>query len=128
MTGPPVQDNLGSPHNDLSIAIERLIEMVHQETSSLRANDWSGLVDFNRRKSQGLLELRRAITQRDNDAAAGPALAQLMVLQEALFENEIVLQRHLDAARQVSQIISEAATVAESDGTYSSSIAFQPAR
>ena len=103
--------------------VDRLIELVNRETQALKANDWSGLTDFNRRKNQGLLELRRAL-HNHSDIDNGHVLQnRLRDLQSALRDNADMLQRHLDAARAVSQMISEAALAAQSDGTYSDTIA-----
>ena len=45
----------------LERAIERLEEVVDQETTALRSRAAIDLKDFNNRKSQGLLELNRAL-------------------------------------------------------------------
>jgi hypothetical protein len=117
----------GSSHtpigrSDCSEPVARLIDLIRRETAALKANDWSELADFNRRKNQGLLELRR-ILQSAKQPEGAVEHDRLLELRDALKDNAAILQRHLDAARHVSQMISDAAVAAQSDGTYSSSIA-----
>jgi hypothetical protein len=98
-------------------AIERLEEVVEQETAALKGEQPGDLRDFNMRKSHGLLELMRAT--RNIDGAAAPAIgARLQSLRAKLERNSRVLQTHLAAVQDVSRIIANALNEAESDGTY----------
>ena len=89
----------------LERAIERLEEVVDQETTALRSRAAIDLKDFNNRKSQGLLELNRALRGFDK-----------------LDVNRAVLKTHLEAVREVATILADAIRDAESDGTYSPSM------
>jgi anaerobic glycerol-3-phosphate dehydrogenase len=74
---------------------------------------------FNRRKSQGLLELNR-LTPSLAGMRLGPALAaSLAGLQSRLETNRRLLSTQLSAARAVSNIITRAIRDSQSDGTYS---------
>jgi hypothetical protein len=113
-----------SPAAVLNVLIEtagRLEQLLIEETAMLSKHSVIAFDDFNRKKSQGLLELRRAI-----DAARGlpclgsgldpkPAFAQL---RRRLQENLSVLRTHLDAAKAVAAIITRSIQEHESDGTY----------
>jgi hypothetical protein len=81
----------------LERAIERLEEVVDQETAALRSRAGVDLADFNNRKSQGLLDLNRALRSHDGLARDKAALARLAGLRAKLDANRAVLKTHLDA-------------------------------
>lgn len=102
-------------------AIERLEEAVEQETAALRSRAGADLREFNDRKSQGLLELTRAM--RHIEGAPEPALAtRLSRLRAKLEINSTELKMHLEAVREISAVMADVMRNAESDGTYSRSI------
>jgi hypothetical protein len=103
----------------LERAIERLEEVVDQETAALRSRAGIDLADFNNRKSQGLLDLNRALRAHDGLAGDRAALARLAGLRAKLDANRAVLKTHLDAVREVASVLADAIRDAESDGTYS---------
>jgi hypothetical protein len=113
--GPPV-------HGLFERAIERLEEVVVQETQALRSRAAIDLRDFNNRKSQGLLELNRALRGLDGIANDKSALAGLSGLRTKLDANRAALKTHLEAVREVATVLADAIQDAESDGTYSPSI------
>jgi hypothetical protein len=105
----------------LENAIQRLEEVVDQETEALRAHAVVDLKEFNTRKSQGLLELNRAL--RSAGGLDGErATTRLSGLRAKLDVNRSVLKMHLDAVREISAIVTDVMREAESDGTYSPSI------
>lgn len=106
----------------LERAIERLEEVVDEETAALRSRTAVDLKDFNNRKSQGLLELNRALRGLDAAARDAAAPARLARLRAKLEVNRRVLEVHLAAVREVATVLSDAIRDAESDGTYSPSI------
>lgn len=107
---------------NLTDTIQRLEEVVEQETAALKTHTAVDLNDFNNRKSQGLLDLSRALRQL-GEAARDPAVTtRLAALREKLAVNQAVLKMHLDAVREVSTIVADAIREAESDGTYSQAI------
>jgi hypothetical protein len=103
----------------LERAIERLEEVVDQETAALRSRAGVDLADFNNRKSQGLLDLNRALRSHDGLARDKAALARLAGLRTKLDANRAVLKTHLDAVREVATVLADAIRDTESDGTYS---------
>ena len=108
-------------------AIERVEQVVEQETLALRRRELGALADFNHRKSHGLLELTRAVrTLGAADDARNLALP-LRNLQAKLTENSIALQMHLKAVQEVSGLMARAIRDGESDGTYSASGRFRGA-
>lgn len=99
-------------------ALERLEDLVDQETDALRRRVPLDLADINRRKSRSLLELSRAA--RGVEIRQTDALQQrLDRLREKLSDNQAVVSLHLAAAQEVGAILDQALREAESDGTYS---------
>jgi hypothetical protein len=112
----------GAPAS-LDRVIERLEEVVEQETAALRGRTAVDLKDFNTRKSQGLLELNRALRALDAGPAGDEALrARLAGLRGKLDANRAVLEVHLAAVREVATALADAIRDADSDGTYMPSI------
>lgn len=106
----------------IAVTIQRLEEIVDQETTALRGGKTVDLKEFNNRKSQALLELTRALRQVQG-AGPDPALAGLVgTLKVKLAVNQAALQMHLEAVREISTSLSDAIRQAESDGTYTQAI------
>jgi hypothetical protein len=103
----------------LESAVRRLEEAVDQETAALRSRVPIDLNEFNNRKSQGLLELDRALRMLGDNPPSDDMKKALRALRDKLDLNREVLKTHLDAVREVAGIIAEAIRNAESDGTYS---------
>ena len=102
--------------------IERLEDVVIQETAALKSRAAADLREFNNRKSQGLLELSRSLRYFQGATPSNAVLARLAGLREKLDANKAVLKLHLEAVREVSTIMADAIRDAESDGTYSPSV------
>ena len=103
-------------------SLERLEETIEAETSALQRHDMTNQQDFNRRKSQSLLEISRlvrALEGRPFDRATAERLEQLKAKLEA---NQVLLEMHLRAVQEVADIISGAIQSADSDGTYSADL------
>ena len=103
-------------------AIERLEEAVEQETAALNMRAGVDLREFNDRKSQGLLELTRAMRHFEGTAPEPALMTRLARLRSKLDRNSVALRMHLDAVREISAVMADAMRDAESDGTYSSSM------
>jgi len=100
-------------------AIERIDDLIEEETTALRAHRALDFVAFIRRKSQGLLELTQA-ARAVNGYDVEPVITdRLQDLKQQLERNRAVLQLHLEAVREVAELLAKAARDAESDGTYS---------
>ena len=119
----PLRANAARPPESapapLDRVIERLEEVVEQETAALRSRTAIDLKDFNNRKSQGLLELNRALRGLDGPPKEKAVLARLAGLRAKLDVNRAVLEMHLAAVREVATVLADAIRDAESDGTYS---------
>jgi hypothetical protein len=102
--------------------IQRLEEAVEQETAALHSRAGADLKEFNDRKSQGLLELTRAMRHIEGAAPEAGLVTSLARLRTKLDVNSAALKLHLDAVREVSAVMADAMRSAESDGTYSRSI------
>jgi hypothetical protein len=105
-------------------AIERIEEVVDQETLVLGRNKTADLTEFSRRKSHGLLDLTRGLRGLDSQSLTRAIEPRLRALRIKLTENSAALRRHLDAVQEVSSILSRAIRDSESDGTYSNAIRF----
>ncbi|MGE0024403.1 MAG: flagellar protein FlgN [Hyphomicrobium sp.] len=115
-------------HSTVAVSIQRLEEIVDQETLALRTRKAINLKDFNDRKSQALLELTRSLKHLEG-AGPDPALAaRVGALKVKLAVNQAALRVHLEAVREVSATISDALRQAESDGTYTQAISSAPRR
>jgi hypothetical protein len=89
------------------------------ETAALMARDLSNLEEFNRRKSQCLLEISRIVRTSEIHALDQRATKRLQDLRVKIEANQDVLRRHMQAVQEVASIISNAIQNAESDSTYS---------
>jgi hypothetical protein len=98
-------------------ALSRLEQVLDEENKALANFNASSIAEFSRIKTQCLLELQRP-------AGLNPVLdpglqLRLQALQEKLELNRWLLHLHLEAAKEVSSVITTAIREAESDGTYS---------
>lgn len=106
----------------LEVAIQRLEEVVDQETLALRTRTAVNLKEFNDRKSQALLELTRSLRHMQGAGSDPELAARVGNLKVKLAINQAVLKVHLEAVREISTTISDAMRNAESDGTYTQAI------
>jgi hypothetical protein len=118
----PDNPRVGILRDGLAKTIERVANVIDQETESLRLYQLVDLVTFNHQKSHGLLELTRAIRALPPTSFDHEILQDLARLREKLEKNLAVLDIHLKAVRQVSALIARAIEDDNSDGTYSASI------
>jgi hypothetical protein len=100
-------------------SLDRLEEALDMETAALMARDLSNLEEFNRRKSQCLLEISRIVRTSEIHALDQRATKRLQDLRVKIEANQDVLRRHMQAVQEVASIISNAIQNAESDSTYS---------
>lgn len=106
----------------LEVSLQRLEEIVDQETHALRTRKVVNLKEFNDRKSQALLELTRSLRQVQG-SGPDPALTQRVGnLKVKLAVNQAALKVHLEAVREISTSIADAIRQSESDGTYTQAI------
>ena len=103
-------------------SLDRLEETLDMETAALMARDLSSLDEFNRRKSQCLLEISRIVRTAEVHALDQKATKRLQDLQAKIEANQDILRRHMQAVQEVASIISNAIQSAESDSTYSANM------
>ncbi|MDJ0929496.1 flagellar protein FlgN [Breoghania sp.] len=113
-----VADVSASGRQALIVAIERANAAVVAETTALRKRAGVDLRDFERRKSQALLDLTRAGRNLSEGSGDAVLAAQLGVLRSSLHDNMQLLSTHLRAVQEISELISRSLIEAESDGTY----------
>jgi hypothetical protein len=100
-------------------AVERTEDLLDEETFALKDRRAIDLVSFIRRKNQSLLEITRA-ARALRDYEVDPVVTdRLAGLKSKLERNQAVLRLHLEAVREVAELLAKAARDAESDGTYS---------
>lgn len=103
--------------------VERLLRVVQSETEALDKHERLDLAAISRKKSNMLLELTRISRVWRADKKSVPLHHKLTELRDALNRNERALQIHLQAARQLTDVIAGVAREAESDGTYAGAYA-----
>ncbi|MBZ6079333.1 flagellar protein FlgN [Microvirga sp. WGZ8] len=103
----------------LTNSIDRLEETIDAETAALLAYAPIDHQEFNRRKSQSLLELTRLVRTLQNEPVKPELISRLQSLKAKLDHNHAVLEMNLRAVQEVADIISGAIQSSESDGTYS---------
>jgi hypothetical protein len=106
----------------VELSIQRLEDIVEQETAALRERKVVNLKDFNDRKSQALLELTRLMRTLQGGPPSPSLAARVEVLKSKLAVNQAVLKLHLEAVREVSNSIADAIRNSDSDGTYTQAI------
>jgi hypothetical protein len=109
-------------HTAIDKAIHRLEDLIDEETAALRDHKAIDLKDFNNRKNQALYELSRASRLVEDLCRTPEVKERLQTLRDKLEENRCMLKIHIEAAREVLTIMTDAIQHAESDGTYSVSI------
>ncbi len=100
-------------------ALDRLEKALDQENEALAAFDPRNLSEYSRIKTQSLLELQRSTTVLNRENAPPELMQSLTTLRQKLELNSWLLLLHLEAAREVTTVITSAMRDAESDGTYS---------
>ena len=116
---PPVQPGTVNSRQALVVAIERANAAVTAETQALRKRAGVDLRDFERRKSQALLDLTRAGRNIGEGPEDKALVEHLRKLRMSLDDNMRLLSTHLTAVREISEMISRSLIEADSDGTYS---------
>src|SRR3954451_4190149 len=103
----------------LSKSLDRLEETIDAETAALLARDLSWMDDFNRRKSQSLLEITRIIRTVKEGSIDEASVRRFEGLRAKLENNQNILSQYMRAVQEISTLVSNAIQTAESDGTYS---------
>ncbi len=102
--------------------IDRIAQLLEDETELLRRNNLSQVESFCERKGQALLELSRLMRAAAPLDARSRTREQVARLQTAIADNQHVLRCHIGAASELSRILVDVLENDASDGTYSAAI------
>ena len=111
-----------APPGDFAVvaaALERLETLIDAENLVLSEHRAADLAQFNHRKSHALLELTRAMRGLDAARIEAPLQRKLADVRTKLKRNSDLLQMHMRAVGEISDVIARAMRDADSDGTYS---------
>lgn len=122
MSGGQDRERGHAVHSAIRKAIQRLEDLIDEETAALRERKAIDLREFNNRKSQALYELTRSSRLVEDVTRDPETMARLKVLRGKLDFNQKVLKMHMEAVGEIITIMTEAIHEAESDGTYSLAI------
>jgi hypothetical protein len=103
----------------IEAAVNRLANIVDEETAALRSHTPIDLKASNDLKSLGLIELNRVLRLIESAKPEPSTMKVLKKLNGKLDANQHFLKLHLEAVREVAAIISRTIREADSDGTYS---------
>lgn len=117
----PDDDKAGAPLMNLSAIIGRIEEAVETETASIRTDTRFDIKASNARKSRYLYELNKAAAALSPRQLDGEHREALQRLRAKLEINERVILAHLNAVKEVADLLQGAIQRAEADGTYSAS-------
>jgi len=121
---PPAVGRPTDPQLELALvdSMQRLEQIVDEETTALTARQAIDLDEINRRKSRSLLELTRLSRALPGRITGGDLGSRLERVAAKLRRNHDLLHLHLTAAQEIAALIAETMRAAESDGTYSSGV------
>ncbi len=108
-------------------AIDRLEDLLDQETATLSRMSLDELKDFNRRKSLCLLDFTRAARPLTERAVDDRLRERVGRLREAIDRNATVLKTHLEAVREIAGTVAQSLHERDSDGTYTESASLRGA-
>jgi|SRR3954451_13954622 hypothetical protein len=114
----PRMDPLTAAMTTAIVAVDKLTEIVMEETRALRERADADLEKFTHQKNFGLLEVTRAMRAIPPTGGDPSLVARLKFLRDRLDENRKVLALHLKAAEEIANLVSGSLEEAASDGTY----------
>ena len=98
--------------------IGRIEGHLDEETAALSSGLTFDLGSSNNRKSQGLVDLNCAVRVLSKIERGEELQKRLSALREKLDRNLRVVRLHLNAVKEISDVLSDAIQSVESDGTY----------
>lgn len=99
--------------------MQRVERLVESETAALRSRVAIDLRESNNGKSQALLEFSLAIRSLEGTPLDADLIKRLKVLRSKLETNRVVLRMHLEAVREIANVVVDTIQDSEWDGTYS---------
>ncbi len=107
------------PNGNIPAIIRRIEDAVEAETTAIRTDVNFDLKSSNARKSRYLYELNRATRGLDVAQLGAEVRDGLSRLREKLEINEQAILAHMNAVKEVANLLQNAIQQAENDGTYS---------
>jgi len=98
--------------------IERLEQLFEAETTALRGGGAIDFESFNAKKNHALLEFM-IVSRNMPDNVPDAAAAGLARLRAKLVKNAEMLEQHLRATSEISNVMIKTIQAEQSDGTYS---------
>jgi hypothetical protein len=117
----PAAMGVPSQPGSLLNLIRRIREAIDEETDGIRTDVRFDVASSNARKSRYLYDLNRATRNVAETALREEHRSELAGLKISLARNEQAILAHLNAVREVADIIQGAIRRSEADGTYSAS-------
>jgi len=114
-----IKERAIATHSSIGKILQRVEKLVDRETVALRSRAPIDYREFNNGKSQALLELNLAIRSLGATTLDAELIERLKTLRGKLETNRVVLRMHLDAVREIANVVSETIQDREWDGTYS---------
>lgn len=105
-------------------AMQRVEKLVDAETAALRSRIPFDLKESNNGKSQALLEFSLAVRALDGRTLDPELTERLKILRSKLETNRVVLKMHLEAVREVANVVADTIKDSEWDGTYSQHVEY----
>ncbi|MEI9899771.1 MAG: hypothetical protein WDN31_06050 [Hyphomicrobium sp.] len=105
--------------NSIDRTMQRIEKLLDRETEALRAHAAIDLKESNNSKSQALLELGLATRSLEGIPLDPDLIRRLKLLRTKLETNSAVLRRHLEAVREVANVVADTIQDRDWDGTYS---------
>ncbi|WP_319532053.1 hypothetical protein [uncultured Cohaesibacter sp.] len=114
-------DKLAYLEEKMLATLDRAIAVVSDETRALRSDVIVDLKPYSDAKSRALLDLNRVMGESSFKEKPVSVVNQLRLFRQVLDDNEKLLFTHLEAVREITELLSATLIKAESDGTYTSS-------
>jgi flagellar biosynthesis/type III secretory pathway chaperone len=103
----------------LTLLLNRLEDVLNQERAALQSSRHDAHQGFTDRKNQLLRDFIAFQKGLGNPAVAKPLAQRLARVSVQLRHNQQLLGAHVEALKEISQLIAQAILAEESDGTYS---------
>jgi len=119
MTAHALKERGSATRSAIERTMQRVERLVDNETAALRTRTPIDLKESNNGKSQALLEFSLAIRALNGTPLDSELTQRLGVLRSKLETNRVVLGRHLEAVREIANVVADTIQDSEWDGTYS---------
>jgi hypothetical protein len=119
MMASATKERATATRSSIERTISRVERLVDAETAALRTRAPIDLKESNNGKSQALLEFSLAIRALQGAPLDDELIKRLRILRGKLETNQRVLRMHLEAVREVANVVAGTIQDSDWDGTYS---------